>query len=65
MINNEQIEHVARRAAELGDTEVEGLCDSVLAGDTEAQLVANIVAEDDRYAEWMQRGEAQGWEVRS
>jgi hypothetical protein len=59
-----QIEHVATKAAELGDTEMEQLCDDALAGATSADIVTCAVHEDERYVEWMARGLARGWEVR-
>jgi hypothetical protein len=59
-----QIEHVATKAAELGDTEIEKLCDDALAGATSADIVTCAVHEDERYVEWIDRGMAWGWEVR-
>lgn len=50
-MTTEQIEDVARRAAELGDTEMEGLCDGALAGTSDPRRVMDVVKNDDRYNE--------------
>lgn len=59
-----QIEHVAVKAAELGDTELESMCDDALAGTSSPDLVTSAAHEDERYTEWMERGRLWGWEVR-
>jgi hypothetical protein len=60
----EHVEHLARRAAELGDSRLEGMCDAVLAGHIDVDMIANIVADDTDYSEWMERGLHCGWKDR-
>lgn len=61
----EHTEHVARRAAELGDLETEQLCDAVLAGAELEESVIDLLDRDDRYRAWVERGTNLGWESRS
>jgi hypothetical protein len=44
-MNAQLIEHIACYAAEHGHTELEDLCDSVLAGDTSEDLVLAVLAD--------------------
>jgi len=44
MINAQLIEHIACFAAEFGHTELEDMCDSVLAGDSDEGLVLGVLA---------------------
>jgi len=48
-MTTEQVERTARIAAELGDTEMEKMCDDALAGITDACLVMDVVRNDERY----------------
>jgi hypothetical protein len=59
-----QIEHIAARAAELGDSEMESLCDDAISGSTSAEIVTCAAHGDERYVEWISRGMMLGWEVR-
>lgn len=61
---SELIEHLACHAAEVGDTLLEGLCDSVLAGETDEQVVLSIARSDSELAEVAQRGLELGWRSR-
>lgn len=60
----EHIEHLALRAAELGDTLTEQLCDEVVAGETDVDVLVSIVDGDWRYGDWMARGVELGWRAR-
>lgn len=62
---DERIEHVALRAAELGDGATEAICDSVLAGDMDAAILVCVVDGDERYREWIERGQNMGWRSRA
>lgn len=64
-MDDQQLEHLARCAAEWADTEVEGLCDDALAGHTDSAILEQIVLESERYTDWMERGRSRGWEARS
>jgi hypothetical protein len=57
-------EHLARRAAELGDTATEALCDAVLAGLESADLLIDVVGGNADYNNWMARGVNLEWETR-
>jgi hypothetical protein len=48
-------QHVAQLASELGDSAVEALCDAVIAGDQPEELLIELVDADDRYRRWMDR----------
>lgn len=61
----ELVEHVARYAAERGDSELESLCDSALAGETDEQVVLAAIRDDDELAVWVERGLNTGWVTRS
>lgn len=61
---SELIEHLACHAAEVGDTLLEGLCDSALAGETDEQVVLAVVRDDPRLTEVAQRGLELGWRTR-
>lgn len=62
--DSERIEHVALRAAELGDTVTESLCDSALAGDVQPEVLAYVLDQDERYRTWIERGNTLGWQAR-
>lgn len=51
----ELIEHAAVYAAERGDSELEDLCDLVLAGDEPEETVFGIVRNESDLQEWMLR----------
>lgn len=44
------VEHVATYAAERGDGDLEKLCDDVLAGHTDVELVFAAISDDDELA---------------
>jgi len=60
----ELVEHVATYAAERGDTELEQLCDDVLAGLTEESLLIAVVSGDPDLQEAVERGRNVGWRSR-
>lgn len=60
----ELAEHVATYAAERGDTELEQLCDDVLAGLTEEALLLAVVSGDPEVQEAVERGRNAGWRSR-
>ena len=59
-----QLEHAAVLASQLGETEMESVLDDALAGATSAESATAMVHEDERYADWMERGRLWGWETR-
>lgn len=59
----EHTECMALRAAELGDTDTERLCDEVLAGVLPAEILANLV-EHHEYHAALVRGGNLGWQAR-
>ncbi len=58
-------EHMAVRAAELGDAQTERLCDAVLAGSADGEDLIDLVEVDDAWFVWMLRGNNEGWRRRS
>jgi len=62
--HGELAEHVATYAAERGDTELEQLCDDVLAGLTEESLLLAVVGGDPDLQEAVERGRNAGWRSR-
>jgi hypothetical protein len=58
-------EHLARRAAEIGDSATEALADAVLAGIADADELIDLIEIDDAYADWMLRGSHLGWRTRA
>lgn len=60
----ELVEHVATYAAERGDTELEQLCDDVLAGLTEESLLLAVVSGDPDLQDAVERGRNAGWRSR-
>lgn len=58
-------EHMARRAAEVGDDTTEALCDAVLAGLATADELIDLVEIDDNYHAHMQTGAHTGWKTRA
>lgn len=71
-LDTEQIEHLALRAAELRDGYVEHACNMALAtpwlklGDlTYEQVLRDIAANDQDYAEWMELGRNTGYRKRT
>ncbi len=63
-LDPEQVEHVARHAAEAGDVEIESLCDDVLAGSTDSCILVDMIDCDPNVRAWMERGERDGWRAR-
>jgi hypothetical protein len=63
-LTEEQTEHAARLAAELGDSTFEKVCDEVLSGETSDSFLIGMIQNDHRYADWMERGRNLGWQVR-
>lgn len=59
-----EIEHLALRAAEVGDTATESLCDDALGGRVDAAVVANLARSERDYTAWMERGAELGWRSR-
>lgn len=62
---DEHTEHLALRAAELGDHDTEALCDEVMAGLSGAQVLVDLVADSPVYSEWMELGVNLGWSTRA
>ena len=48
----------------MGDTDTECLCDAVLAGLQNADLLIDVVGGSSDYHTWMSRGLILGWEAR-
>ena len=48
----ELVEHVAFYAAQHGDAELEQLCDEVLAGTTDEEVVLSLFREDPKLSDW-------------
>jgi hypothetical protein len=48
----ELVEHVAFYAAQGSDTELEQLCDEVLAGITEEEVLFSLIREDPNLSDW-------------
>lgn len=61
---DEQTEHIARRAAEEGDSTIEELCDRVLAGTAPVDLLIAEVSASEPYREWLIAGSRTGWKER-
>lgn len=61
----EQTEHLARLAAEIGDAGLERTCDEVHAGETSADVLVQLVEFDDRLRGWMDFGGHLGWMTRA
>ena len=60
----ELVEHVATFAAERDNPELESLCDDVLAGVANEQLVFDVIEGDAELALAVERGRNLGWRVR-
>lgn len=63
--DEQHTEHVAHRAAEIGDAKVEALCDAVHAGLAEDEELVDLIELDLDYFEWMIRGHHLGWQTRT
>lgn len=63
-LSKEQIEHIAVRAIELGADDLVDLCDSALRAGDGIEEIADIVANDEALAEWVERGINLGYRTR-
>lgn len=63
--DDQHTEHMARRAAEIGDAKTEALCDAVLAGLADAEELIDLIELDDDWHAWMLRGSNLGWRTRA
>lgn len=64
-IDDQMVEHLAIHFAELGDTELERMCDEVLAGQTDDVLLLGIIKHDSSMQEWLAAGRNLGWKARA
>lgn len=65
MISNVQREHIAVRAREVGDSDLEAVCDRAIAGDRDAQdeLDEHATYNAD-LAQWIEAGRRRGYRTR-
>lgn len=64
-LSDDEVEHLASRASELGDTDVESLCDDALAGLRPSSELVGWINQSDDYKVWMERGSNLGFVSRS
>lgn len=64
-LSKEQIEHVAARALELGADDIVDLCDAALSAGGVGNEIADVIANDESLAEWLERGINLGYRTRS
>lgn len=65
LFDDQHVEHMARRAAENGDTKTEALCDAVLGGLCDAEELVDLIEMDESWFDWMLRGRNMGWSTRA